>query len=171
MEGKESSMPIEGNPAAASAGAGLRARVLATPPEKLGFVADSEFPDLYGVLVDWPIGDAVASILALRDGSASLYTTSTFGIIGGGENASVRAAAQSCVHVAADCLAHSQTITGFPLPANDDVYFYLLTYAGVRRCVGDLDALSTGADLSAPLFDAAQEVLTQLRMTMEDRLT
>ena len=162
-------MPNDDTPLPASAGAGLRAQVLRTPPEKLDFVADSDFPDVYGVLVDWPLGDAVASILALRDGTASLYTTSTFGIIGGGRHATVRAAAQICVRVAADCLAQSQAIADFPFPANDDVYFYLLTYAGVRRCVGDLDALSRGADTTAPLFDAAQEVLTQLRMTMEDR--
>jgi hypothetical protein len=169
MEGKESSVPNDNTPVPASVGAGLRDQVLTTPPAKLGFVADSEFPDLYGVLVDWPIGDVVVSILALRDGSASLYTTSTFGIIGGGGHASVRAAAQNCVCVAADCLAHSQPVADFPLPANDDVHFYLLSYAGVRRCVGDLAALSSGVDPTAPLFDAAQEVLTQLRLTMEDR--
>ena len=156
-------------PSSASAGTGLRDQVMRTPPEKLSFVADTDFPDVYGVLVDWPIGDAVASILALRDGSASLYTTSTFGIIGGGGHESVRAAAQICVHVAADYLAQSQAAADFPLPANDDVYFYLLTYAGVRRCVGDLTAMSRGVDSTGPLFAAAQEVLTQLKMTVEER--
>jgi hypothetical protein len=164
-------MRSDTTPSQASAGANLRDQALRTPPEKLGFVADADFPDVYGVLVDWPLGDVVASILTLRDGSASLYTTSTFGIIGGGGHASVRAAAQSCVRVAADCLARSQAVADCPLPTNDEVYFYLLTYAGVRRCVSDLDALPSGADPTAPLFGAAQEVLTQLRMTMEDRRT
>jgi hypothetical protein len=92
----------------------LRDRVLTAPPQELGFVADAEFPDVYGVPVDWPIGDVVASILALRDGSASLYNTSTFGIIGGGGHALVRAAARSCVRVAADFLAQRPAVTDFP---------------------------------------------------------
>jgi hypothetical protein len=154
-------------PSPESAGPRLRNLILTTTPEKLGFVADSEFPEVYGALVDWPLGVQVASILALRDGSASLYTTSTFGIIGGGGHASVRNAARSCVQVAADCLAQSDGVTEYPLPANDDVYFYLLTYSGVRRCVGDLAAIQSGTDPTRPLFGAAQDVLTQLRLTTE----
>jgi hypothetical protein len=150
------------------AGAKLRDSVLRTPPGELGFVSDSQFPDIYGVLVDWSLGDVVASILALRDGSASLYTTSTFGVIGGGGHEAVRAAARHCVHVAADCLALSQAVTDFPLPTGDDAYLHLLTYAGVRRCVADLDDLSDGGDPASLLFEAAQEVLTQLRETVED---
>jgi hypothetical protein len=145
----------------------LRDQVLTTPPEVLGFASDAELPDVYGILVDWSLGDVVASILALRDGSASLYTTSTFGIIGGGGHAAVRAAAQGCVHVAAGCLAQSEAVTDFPLPAGDDVYFHLLTYADVRRCVADLDYLSDAGQPLHLLFDSAQEVLTQLRLTTE----
>jgi hypothetical protein len=135
----------------------------------LGFVADSDFPDVYGVVVDWPLGVDVASILALRDGSASLYTTSTFGIIGGGGHAPVRAAAQDCVRVAAGFVEGSVGVTEYPLPTSTSVNFYLLTYSGVRHCAGDLAAISSGADPTRPLFGAAQDVLTQLRLITESR--
>jgi hypothetical protein len=135
----------------------------------LGFVADSDFPIVYGVVVDWPLDAEVASILALRDGSASLYTTSTFGIIGGGGHEPVRAAAQDCVRVAAGFLEGSVSVTECPLPPSTSVNFYLLTYSGVRQCVGDLAAITGGADPTTPLFAAAQEVLTQLRLLSEPR--
>ena len=148
-------------------GPALRDRILRTRPEELGFVADSDFPSVYGVVVDWPLDVEVASILALRDGSASLYTTSTFGIIGGGGHESVRAAAQDCVHVAAGFLERSVGVTQYPLPPSTSVNFYLLTYSGVRHCAGDLDAITSGADPTRPLFEAAQDVLTQLRLMTE----
>ena len=64
------------------AGKSLRLLVLNTKPEALGFVADADYPNIYGAIADWRIGDQVATIVALRDGTTSLYTTSTFGIIG-----------------------------------------------------------------------------------------
>ena len=152
-----------------SPGPALRDRILRTRPEELGFVADSDFPSVYGVVVDWPLDVEVASILALRDGSASLYTTSTFGIIGGGGHESVRAAAQECVRVAAGFLERSVSVIQYPLPPSTSVNFYLLTYSGVRHCVGDLAAISSGADPTRPLFGAAQDVLTQLRLVTESR--
>ena len=44
-------------------GPALRDRILRTRPEELGFVADSDFPSVYGVVVDWPLDVEVASIL------------------------------------------------------------------------------------------------------------
>ena len=47
-----------------------------------------EFPRVYGILVDWPIGEQTATIFSSSTGAASLYTTSTlsvFTVILGGE--------------------------------------------------------------------------------------
>jgi len=42
------------------------------------------------VLMDWPLGEHTATVLASAGGDASLYTTSTFGLLGGIGHASVR---------------------------------------------------------------------------------
>ena len=145
----------------------LRLMALTTPPDQLHVAPDDEFPYAYGVLVDWPLGSGVASILAERDGTASLYTTAQFGIIGGHGHEPVRAAARKCVTVAGACVEGSEQMSEFPLPSGDQVYFYLLTYWGVWRRTGSMDAICQQTDPMTPLFAAAQNVLTQLRLVIE----
>jgi len=61
----------------------LRRTALTTSASRLEFPSDSDFPKAYGVLSDRNIGGGTASVMSLRDGTASLYTPSTFGVIGG----------------------------------------------------------------------------------------
>jgi len=74
-------------------GVALRRMALSTPADNLGFKTDADFPIVYGVLTDWDIGGSVATIMSMRDGTASLYTTSEFGVIGGHSHERVRQAA------------------------------------------------------------------------------
>ena len=165
--GKE--MPVtKGNAPAESAGVELRRLALATPPSKMGFVSDSAFPTVYGVLTDWDVGGAV-TIMSMRDGTASLYTTSKFGIIGGHGHDRVREAAVRYVKLADQYAKSSRGVTDFAYPKSGQVFFYLLTYDGVRLCVGNEDGIKRGSDPTAPLFAAAQEVLTELRRVTEER--
>jgi hypothetical protein len=152
------------------AGKALRKMVLTTPPEQLAFSPDEEYPQIYGVLTDWRIGEDTASILAMRDGSASLYTTSTFGIIGGQGHEKVRAAAQRCVRVGRKFVARSVKTSEFPYPEDGQVYFFLLGYEGVRLCKADEKAARRGSDVIGELFAAAQDVLTELRLVSQERM-
>jgi hypothetical protein len=67
----------------ADMGRELRMMVLTSSLEKTGEKPTKEFPRIYGILMDWPINQQTATILSTSTGAASLYTTSTFGIIGG----------------------------------------------------------------------------------------
>ncbi len=146
----------------------LRAAVLTTPVSELGFSPDDEFPLVYGVLTDWDIGDVTATVMSMRDGTASLYTTSTFGIIGGQGHENVRIAAGRYVKLAEQYIKYGKAVTEFTYPKSGQVYFYILTYEGVRRlCVGNEVAIKQGSDPTFPLFAAAQNVLTNLRLVTE----
>ena len=57
--------------------------MLTTPPVRTGEKPTKEFPRVYGILMDWPVGEQTATVFSSSSGAASLYTTSTFGIIGG----------------------------------------------------------------------------------------
>lgn len=149
------------------AGKELRLMALTTSPQKLGFVADKDCPNVYGVITDWNLSHATASILAMKDGTASLYTTSTFGIIGGHGHEPVRRAAQICVKTAQRFYDKSLPVSEYPYPGPGKVNFYLLTYQGVRLCVGDEDAIRGGTDPTLSLFASAQDVLTALRIVTE----
>ena len=165
--GKENPVTDESTPHEESPGVGLRQIALSTPPSKLGFISDADFPTVYGVLTDWDIGGVTATVMSMRDGTASLYTTSSFGIIGGHGHENVRKAAVRYVKTAEQFGASGKPVTEFPYPKSGQVFYYLLTYNGVRLVIGDEGAIGHGSDPTSPLFAAAQDVLTELRLMAE----
>ncbi len=150
-----------------SAGARLRQLVLSTPARELGFVADDAIPKVYGVLTEWDVEGVAVTVMCMRDGAASLYTTSTFGIIGGHGHERVRQAAVRCVKLANRFADAGTAATEFPYPKKHEVFFYLLTHDGIPRVRGNLTAMTKGSDPTHPLFAAAQDVLTELRVVAE----
>ena len=52
--GSDAAVPQSSSTSTQSAGPGLRNMILTTDPAELAFVADGEFPVVYGVVVDWP---------------------------------------------------------------------------------------------------------------------
>lgn len=151
----------------ADAGRALRQMMLTTPPAKTGEKPTKEFPRVYGILMDWPIGDQTATVLSSSTGAASLYTTSTFGIIGGEGHETVRTAAINFVR-AADRLFDSATpTTEYPYPAANRVRFYLLTFGGVRVLDTDLASIESRTSKYAEFFGLGQAVLTELRLVTE----
>jgi hypothetical protein len=150
-------------------GKALRIMALNTSPKDLGFFPDQDYPKVYGILMDWRVGEETASILAMRDGTASLYTTSTFGVLGGRKHEKVRRAAEQCTKIANQFLDRSTPTVNFAYPKEGEVFFYLLTYEEVRVCIGYEKAINQGNDQTRPLFAAAQNVLTELRLVTEQR--
>jgi hypothetical protein len=153
----------------ADAGRDLRQIMLSTPAAKFGVGPTAEFPRVYGVLIDWPIGEQVATIFSTSSGAASLYTTSTFGIIGGEAHEAVRTAAMNLVR-AADQFFDSATPTAeFAYPTADRVRFFLLTFEGVRVIDTDFASIENQTSRYFEFFDLAQGVLTELRLITEQR--
>src|SRR5436190_1683350 len=70
--------PAEPKKNPADAGRAVRQVMLTTPPAKFGVKPSQEFPRIYGILMDWPIGELTATVFSTSTGAASLYTTSTF---------------------------------------------------------------------------------------------
>jgi hypothetical protein len=151
------------------AGRALRQMMLTTPPAQTGEKPSESFPRVYGILMDWPIGKDVATIFSSSAGAASLYTTSTFGVLGGEEHASVRAAAIKFVHAADRLFDASTPTTAYPYPAADRVHFYLLTFDGVRVVDADLVTIMNHTSKYTEFFDLGQAVLTELRLVVEER--
>lgn len=161
--------PARPSKSAADVGRGLRQMMLTTPPERIGRQSTTDFPRVYGVLMDWPIGEDIATVFSSSMGTASLYTTSTFGIIGGEGHEAVRAAAMAFVRAADRLFDASTPTTTYPYPSDDRVRFYLLTFGGVRVVETDLASLEKGTGAYAEYFNLGQAVLTQLRLVAEER--
>lgn len=145
----------------------LRQMVLTTPVQDLGFAADDDFPTVYGVLTEWDLDGIKVTVMSMRDGTASLYTTSNFGIVGGQAHERVRQSALRYVKTAEQFAKAGKPVTEFAYPKSGQVFYYLLTYDGVRLAIGDQAAIERGPGPTFPLFAAAQEVLSELRMITE----
>lgn len=153
----------------ADAGRDLRMMMLTTSPEKTGEKPTKEFPRIYGILMDWPIGEQIATVFSTSTGAASLYTTSTFGIIGGEGHETVRTAAISFVRAADRFFDASRRATEYPYPTADRVRFYFLTFGGVRVIDTDLASITNLSSKYAELFGLGQAVMTELRLITEKR--
>jgi hypothetical protein len=154
----------------ANIGRELRLMALTRPALEWGAQPTTDFPRIYAVLMDWPIGEETATVLASSEGAASLYTTSTFGIIGGEGHQSVQNAAMTFVSAANRFHDDSAPTIEYPYPGTEHVRFYFLTFGGVRVIDTDLDSITKGASKYTELFGLGQNVLTELRLITEKRL-
>lgn len=152
-------------------GVALRRKILTTSAASLELEPNAEFPDFWGVVVDFSIGDAIATIVALRDGTASLYTTGSFGMIGGERFLAVRHAAIQCVRESADIRGeHADAFKkadDFAYPEDGEMSFHLLGYEDVESVRVSEDEVYSRAHLLTPIFAYAQGVLTQLRLASD----
>jgi hypothetical protein len=146
----------------------LRLKMIATPPQEFGLTPSEDFPIVYGVVMDWPTAKHVASVVAFSDGNASLYTDSSFGVIGGVGHQAVREQALAFVKTAAAWYESATPTSEFTVPAADRVRFYLLGFPGVRVVETDLGAVERGASPYGHLFQEGQSVLTELRRVAQD---
>ena len=153
----------------ANVGRDLRLMMLTTPEAKMGAKPTKEFPRIYGLLMDWPITKHTATVFSTSAGGASLYTTSTFGIIGGEGHETVRTAAMSFVRAADRFFDASTPTTEYPYPTDDRVRFYFLTFNGVRVIDTDLATITNRTSKYSELFGLGQAVLTELRLVTEKR--
>lgn len=149
------------------AGRKLREMILTTSPASMGAVSTDDFPHVYGVLMDWHVGENMATVFSAWDGSASLYTTSTFGIIGGQGHQLVREAAIRFVRGTGSFYDAATPTKEYPYPAPNYVRFYLLTYQGVRMIDADMASITNHISRYTELFALGQAVLTELRLITE----
>jgi hypothetical protein len=152
----------------ADAGRELRKMALTKSAREFGFQPTKAFPRIYGILMDWPLGEQTATIVSMCDGTASLYTTSTFGIIGGIGHESVRAAALRFVTAAEKHHDDATAAVNYPYPKTGRVRFYLLSFDGVRVIEVDEAALKSGKGACSDLWTEGQRVLTELRLVTQN---
>ncbi len=161
--------PLDPKKNPAEAGRALRQMMLTTPPEKTGDKTHKEFPRIYGILMDWPIGEQTATVFSTSTGAGSLYARSTFGIIGGDGHQTVRTAAMNFGRGADRYFDAATPATEYPYPRADRVRLYFLTFDGVRVIDTDLASITNRTSKYAELFGLGQAVLTELRLVTEKR--
>lgn len=145
---------------------GLRQQVLRLTPEQLGDGALADAPIL-ALLMETGYPEAVATLVAVVDGTSSLYFSNGGGFIGAGTHATVAEASRQWLETGQEFLPQLSAITDPPLPTEGLTQFVAVTLEGLRGVVAPEEELGEGQHLLSPLFYAAQDVITQIRLTQE----
>ncbi len=148
----------------------LRRMVLTTSPRDIGVTPTKEHPRVWGVLMETGYPEAAATLVALLDGSVSLYFSNGGGIIGAGEHGSVRRAAIQFIGAAEPYVEEFSKTTEYPLPELGRVKFYILTFSGILTGDFDEHLLGEGKHELSKLFYAGHDVISTIR-AVEERLS
>jgi hypothetical protein len=104
------------------------------------------------------------SIVAIADGTVSMYTSTGGGVIGAGQHAAVRAAADRFRAVAGEARGQLESATEFPGPAPGMVRFQVRTEDGGYTGVAPEASLAAGRHPLSELYAAGQDLVTEIRL-------
>ena len=120
--------------------------------------------------MEFNAGETWVSLVAILDGTTSLYFGSGGGIIGAGKSEIVRKANHLFLEVAGQFVNRFLITQSYPTPEPDKARFYLLTSDGVRASDEvDESALQERGNEFFPLYVAAQNVITQIRLVQANQ--
>jgi hypothetical protein len=160
---------MSGQDDAQSVYAGLRNSILSLDPAEVGIGPTPELPRVWGFVMDTGYPNGTATVVALADGTTSLYTSTGGGIIGAGEHATVAAATRALLGVVEAHLDQLPTDAQYDLPPADWVVLRALTYGGQRAVLAEEDELGYDRHPLSPIFHAVHKVITALRLLDESR--
>ena len=150
---------------------GLRNQVFQRSRDQIGIPPTAAPTMPWGVVMDWGLSEYTATVLALSDGSASVYFSNGGGFIGGQSHETVQKAAKRAVEISAEVQPLMRATTEYPLPKRGEVIFYVLTDAGVFSATAPEQDLRTHRNPFSKLGDAAQEVISAYRLIQEKQPT
>ena len=142
----------------------LRGMAFGMTPEKLQISLPADQPIVFGVIMDWGIDTATATLVAYKTGDASMYLSTGGGVIGGGQHQNASSAAKQYINLAQAYLDKSTKSDNNILPQRDEVKFYLLTNKGTFAGQDVIKNFENSTSAWLPLFEEANKVLTELRL-------
>lgn len=147
----------------------MRLQLLTAEPGRVGVRQEDPATRVYGVVFEFVMGPTVITVSALHDGTASIYTTTDFGVIGGGQHAAVREKAKKLIAIAQPLYDSAAPTSEFAHPDARTAQFFLLGWEGVRLRTDSLSELGRGQGQERELWCAGQDLLTALRHASEGR--
>ena len=147
---------------------GLRQQILALHPSEIGLDSSSG-KNVWAVLMETGYDDVVVTLVAIADGTVSLYFSNGGGMIGLGENEEVKNASDDLIGSAENYLEHAELTDSFPLPRRGNARFYFLTFDGIYTVEVKENDLGNNKLPLSPFFHKAHEVIGQARIADEKR--
>jgi hypothetical protein len=145
----------------------LRSQAFSVDRASAGIPAPSPDAPVWGVIMEMGFPNGTATLLALADGTTSLYYSSGGGVIGGQGYESVRRANAALLAEANRLVSRMTPTSTCPLPAARTTTFYARTDSGVLAGGGADEDLGHGRHDLSSLLRAGHGVLTELRLLTE----
>lgn len=153
---------------AANAFAGLRNMVLEGTRANFGLGPGASPTQPFAVVADWGDAHGATTIVAVADGSASVYYSNGGGSMGGGQkHAAIRDAALKTLELASAALPQMHRTTEYPVAGSGQVSFYLVTDSGVFTVTAAEDEVSREGSPWAALGAATQRIVAEYRRAEE----
>lgn len=119
---------------------------------------------VYSVIMDWDMGNDTVTLATQITGETSLYVKSGGAILGTSKFPNISNAAQQFTILAQNFLTFALPANDTALPKPNDIHFYLLTNKGTYLGIIATRDVETGASAWKELFEAASNVINQMRL-------
>lgn len=146
---------------------GLRSMAFSTSPQQLSLKIPDNKTQVYGIILDWDLGDAIATIIGFETGDASMYLSSGGGVIGGGQHDNVRNVVKPYIKMGQDFLDKAVKSDTNTLPDKNCIKFHFLTNKGIYSVQEQMINIENETSDWLSLFEEANKVLTELRLISE----
>lgn len=148
----------------------LRAQALAMSPADAGLAQSAVHPMVWAMVMETAYPEAVATLVAIGDGTTSLYLSTGGGVIGAGAYVPVRLAAEAFVAAAEEHLDAFEPALDVPPPSLGRVRFYARTFDGTVTAEAGERELADAEHPLAPLYAAGQSLLSAVRKAATGRM-
>ncbi|MEZ6048963.1 MAG: hypothetical protein R3C11_25980 [Planctomycetaceae bacterium] len=138
---------------------GLRNQVLTTEFDS----SESAGNVIHGVMMETGYENAVVTLVAIADGTISLYFSSGGGVIGAGAHQPVEEVGKQFRHLATKFMSAMTKTETYPLPTPGNVRFYVLTNRGVYTLEAVEQDLGHHRHECSPLFHKAHHLIAMIR--------
>jgi hypothetical protein len=155
--------PGESKPDPAAIFSQLRENFFTIAPAKIGLAPGTGHRGVWAVVMETGYDKAVVSLIAIADGTTSLYFSSGGGIIGAGEHKAVHDAAVRLVALADEQADQLALADAHPLPGVGRVRIYARTFNGLLTLEADEQDLGLGRHPLSQLFHAGHAVIAAVR--------
>jgi hypothetical protein len=145
----------------------MRNMALNTTAEKLQLSLPKNALKVFGVVMDWDLGEGIATLVSFETGDASMYLSTGGGTIGGIGHKNVVHAAKEFVAKAGGYINEAIKVDSTPLPDKNCVRFYLLTNKGIFSAQDEMKNLEDNSSVWLAFFEEANKVITELRIITE----
>lgn len=148
----------------------LRSMVFAVEPLTLTFRPDGHIHGAWCSVVDFGQPTGTATLVCIADGTVSLYASKGGGVIGAGGHDAVWSTAVRLLETAGGAVAFLRVVEDPPaIPRAGHVRITVRTFDGMLSDEVPEETLRRGRHVLSPLYAAAQDVLTEVRLSTEPR--